>query len=243
MFWRLRARVLMVYYIYSYCFVFFSLRCSVLSDSMCKTWKSCPVPEWRNTHFLFRLGHGCKEVKGHCGDKKRWVGHCRYNHVTSLSIAIAQLAKRRVTDRKVANSQFDSRTGHASLCSWERHLRLFPMGLPSLTKDLQAEPKKRCSVLVWIDQWLSIGGHGTLDKKNPLFWTWKFGVKSLWIEVKTFFGLQWKFGKKSLRFKVKTVFFLVFDRNSGKKSLQFVMKTIGTDDFIATQWASGVESL
>ena len=67
-----------------------------------------------------------------------------------LSAAIAQSIKRRICDRKVADSRFDSRTGNASLCPWERHLTLIfhwtrvihPLWGPRLTKDLQTELKK-----------------------------------------------------------------------------------------------------
>ena len=34
--------------------------------------------------------------------------------------AIGQLIERRVSDRKVADPWFDSQTGNALLCSWER---------------------------------------------------------------------------------------------------------------------------
>ena len=70
------------------------------------------------------------------------------------------LVELRVCDRKVAESRFDSRTGNASLCPRERHCTLishwgqavYPLWWPSLTKDLQAEPKK-CSALVNLDLW------------------------------------------------------------------------------------------
>ena len=62
----------------------------------------------------------------------------------------------RVSDRKVADSWFDSRPGSASLHPWERHCILIshcgqavcPQWWPSLTKDLQTEPKLGCSALV-----------------------------------------------------------------------------------------------
>ena len=62
----------------------------------------------------------------------------------------------RVSDRKVADHWFDSRTGKASLCPWERHFTLtshwgeavHPLWWPSLTKDLQTEPKKVLCVAV-----------------------------------------------------------------------------------------------
>ena len=58
--------------------------------------------------------------------------------------------KHQASDGKVADLWFDSRTGNALLCSWERHLTLIshrgqavhPLWWPSLTKDLQTEPKK-----------------------------------------------------------------------------------------------------
>ena len=40
--------------------------------------------------------------------------------------AIAHLVQRRVSDRKIGDSWFNSRTGTASLCPWERQ-RLFPV--------------------------------------------------------------------------------------------------------------------
>ena len=60
---------------------------------------------------------------------------------------------------KVAGPWFDSRTSNAWLCSWERHFTLisyssqavYPLWWHNLTKDLQKEPKKRCSALVWLD--------------------------------------------------------------------------------------------
>ena len=49
-------------------------------------------------------------------------------------------------DRKVAESEIDSRTGNSSLCPWEKK-RLFPLGpnnlsvaVASQTMDLQMEP-------------------------------------------------------------------------------------------------------
>ena len=43
------------------------------------------------------------------------------------------VVERQVSDRKVAESRFDSRTGHASLCLWERQLTLIShRGLRSL---------------------------------------------------------------------------------------------------------------
>ena len=52
--------------------------------------------------------------------------------------------------KKVADPWFESRSGNASLCPWERHFTLishwgravYPLWWPSLTKDLQTEPKK-----------------------------------------------------------------------------------------------------
>ena len=73
---------------------------------------------------------------------------------------IAQMVEHRVGDRKVADSRFDFRTGNASLCPWERQFTLIshcgqavhPLWWSSLTKDLQTEPKKWCSALVWFDR-------------------------------------------------------------------------------------------
>ena len=57
--------------------------------------------------------------------------------------ATAQLVERLVSDRKVADSRFDSLTGHASLCSWERHFTyIFPFVLISLLVVV-AKPDKR----------------------------------------------------------------------------------------------------
>ena len=61
-------------------------------------------------------------------------------------------------DRKVDDPWFDSQTGNALLCPWERHFMLishwdqavYPLSWlwwPSLTKDLQTEAKIRCSTL------------------------------------------------------------------------------------------------
>ena len=69
------------------------------------------------------------------------------------------MVEHRASDRKVAIPWFDSRTGHALLCPWERHFTLishwdqavYPLWLPSQTKDLQTEPKK-CSALVLLDR-------------------------------------------------------------------------------------------
>ena len=36
--------------------------------------------------------------------------------------------ERRATDRKVADSRFNSRTGNASLCPWERQVTVIPIG-------------------------------------------------------------------------------------------------------------------
>ena len=41
--------------------------------------------------------------------------------------ATARLVEHRVSDRKVADSWFDSRAGNASLRRWKRHLTLFPI--------------------------------------------------------------------------------------------------------------------
>ena len=38
------------------------------------------------------------------------------------AVVIAQFVDIRVSDRKVADSRFDSWTGNASLCPWERQL-------------------------------------------------------------------------------------------------------------------------
>ena len=40
-----------------------------------------------------------------------------------VAVAIAQWVKRPISDRKVAGSVFDSRSGNAKLCPWERHFK------------------------------------------------------------------------------------------------------------------------
>ena len=68
------------------------------------------------------------------------------------------LAELQVYNRTVAGSWFNSRACTASLRTFERHFTLisywngtvFPFWWPSLTKDLQTEPPKRCSTLMWL---------------------------------------------------------------------------------------------
>ena len=79
---------------------------------------------------------------------------------------IAQLAERRVRDRKVADFRFNSRTGNMSLRPWERRLTHVslksnsqPLGLLSLMKDSQTDPRKRCFALVWLDRRKVLGAY------------------------------------------------------------------------------------
>ena len=80
-------------------------------------------------------------------------------------------------------------------------------------------------------------GYGTLDEKKKPFLDFYgnlgFEEKSLRSVVKTFFfGLQSKFWEKFYQIGVRTFIFLVFSR--------FV---IGTENYIAAEGATGVESL
>ena len=66
-----------------------------------------------------------------------------------------QLLDRRASNRKVADFRFDSQTGNSLLCPWEKQ-RVFPISdwgkaiyllrWPSLTKNLQTEPKSMLCV-------------------------------------------------------------------------------------------------
>ena len=63
-------------------------------------------------------------------------------------LRIAQLEKRRVSDRMVADSEFVSRIFFFFLSlgkTLNAYFLLGPLWWPSLTKDLQTEPKKGCS--------------------------------------------------------------------------------------------------
>ena len=84
------------------------------------------------------------------------IGICRPPNIgNDVIINQSQLVQRRISDRKVTGSRFDSRTGYA-LCIFRRKLyayfhsrpstqAVYPLWWASLTKDLQTEPKMRCS--------------------------------------------------------------------------------------------------
>ena len=69
------------------------------------------------------------------------------------------MVKRRVCDRKVAGSRFDSRTSDALFCPWEKRDAYFPL-VPSSPPVVVAQPdqrletelKKEYSTLVWFDR-------------------------------------------------------------------------------------------
>ena len=53
---------------------------------------------------------------------------CLVPQFNQVMAAMVDLVERRVRDRKAADYRFDSRSGNASLCSWEDNLRHFPTG-------------------------------------------------------------------------------------------------------------------
>ena len=83
-----------------------------------------------------------------------------------------------VSNRKVADPWFDSRTGNALLRPWDSLFTLifhwsqavYPIWWPSLTKDLQTKPKKGCSALLWLDRRRVPGSYQRTNKldKNHL---------------------------------------------------------------------------
>ena len=71
----------------------------------------------------------------------------------------SSVLERLVSDRKVAEPRFDYRTGNTLLlCHWEKHFTqishsdqpVYAIWCLILSKDLQTEPLKRCSALVWL---------------------------------------------------------------------------------------------
>jgi len=75
-----------------------------------------------------------------------------YEHKTDSGVD--QSVERRASNRKVAKPWVDSRCGSASLCSWGKHLMLFPFLGPSNLPVVVAQPDERhanrtASVLQW----------------------------------------------------------------------------------------------
>ena len=58
---------------------------------------------------------------------------------------------RRASDRKVDDPWFDSRTGKASLCPWERHFRLVSIGVKQSTRfgGQKIFPRTRKGAMRW----------------------------------------------------------------------------------------------
>ena len=71
-----------------------------------------------------------------CRTKLKW-GFDFSPHASAVTLA--QLIERRASDRKVAESRFDSRTGNTSLCFWERQICYLG---PNILPGVVAQPNK-----------------------------------------------------------------------------------------------------
>ena len=73
----------------------------------------------------------------------------------------SQFVERRARNGKVVDSRFDSPTGNASLCPWERHFTLFP---------IDAKQSSRCGGQAWWKTWKrsnkSYSALGWLDSRR-----------------------------------------------------------------------------